>query len=132
MTTHKFCIRVRELVTQIVLLFAFVCCFDSIYAQSSDISSLDRGRKEFASLNLSSEVESRLGHALNVYEKMVQGGRYISSIAELIKDKEMSLPVGLKSDKYVVCIEELYEDSLSDGQKRYIKAICKIPISDKH
>lgn len=81
-----------------------------------------------ASLNWTAETENRVGCALAAFEKMVQAGRFVSSITEIIRDKSIPLPAGVKSKTYTICIEEIYGDSIADGQRKYIKAICVIPI----
>lgn len=70
-----------------------------------------------------------MGNALAAFEKIVRAGRYVGSVSEMIKEKSVSLPIGLKSKKYTICIEDLYVDDTSDGQKKYVKAICVIPTS---
>lgn len=120
----------KVMTTRVMCVLAMLSvCSVNVFSQSKDADDdLDeRTRAEVASLNLPTEVESRMGHALAAFEKMLQAGRYISSISELIRNKEMQMPVGLKSPTYTICIEELYEDSIADGQKSYIKAICVIP-----
>lgn len=81
-----------------------------------------------ASLNWTAETENRVGCALAAFEKMVQAGRFVSSITEIIRDKSIPLPAGVKSKTYTICIEKIYGDSIADGQRKYIKAICVIPI----
>ena len=103
-----------------LLLFLILLNGVNIYSQTD-------AQKLEASLNWSSETEQRVGGALAAYEKMVQAGRYISSISELINDKNLEFPVGLKSQSYTICIDEMHEDSLSSGQKKYISATCVIP-----
>lgn len=81
-----------------------------------------------ASLNWTAETENRVGCALAAFEKMVQAGRFVSSITEIIRDKSIPLPAGVKSKTYTICIEKIYGDSIADGQRKYINAICVIPI----
>lgn len=109
----------------IVLLFLFST--NSIYSQSADVTIDNNAQMVLESLNLSPELEKRVNGALMTYEKMVQVGRYINSIAELINDKDILLPIGLKSKEYTICIDEIYEDSVVGEQSIYIKAICVIP-----
>ena len=97
-------------------------------AQSAVNTSSDEAGKVEASLNWSAETTSRVGSALAAFENMTKAGRYISSIAELIKNRQMPMPVGIKSKTYTICIEEVYVDSLTDGEKLLIKAVCVIPI----
>lgn len=98
------------------------------YAQTSETQSSDEAQNVEASLNLSPEVESRMGNALAAFEKMKQAGRYISSIADLIKGTQMPMPVGIKSGTYTICIEEVYVDSVANVEKLLAKAICIIPV----
>ena len=110
----------------VLLLQFFVLINVGAYSQNSS-SSADAEKIE-ASLNWSSEAESRVGCALAAFEKMVQAGKFVSSITEIIRDKSIPLPAGIKSKTYTICIEEIYGDSIADGQRKYIKAICVIPI----
>lgn len=68
-----------------------------------------------------------MGNALAVLEKVEQAGRYVGSVSELIEGKSVSLPIGIKSGRYTICIEDLYCDNTSDGQEKYVKAVCVIP-----
>ena len=79
------------------------------------------------SLNISSDTELRIANALSAYEKMQQAGRYVNSIAEIITDKNIQLPIGLKSANYTLCISEMYSNCSASDQKMYIKAFCVIP-----
>lgn len=58
---------------------------------------------------------------------MKQAGRYVNSISEIVSDKNIPLPIGLKSSNYTLCIEELYSDCTAGEQKMYVKAVCVIP-----
>ncbi len=112
----------KNLLLILLLLLNEVC----VYSQTE--SSPNDAEKVEASLNWTAETESRVGCALAAFEKMVQAGRFVSSITEIIRDKSIPLPAGVKSKTYTICIEEIYGDSIADGQRKYIKAICVIPI----
>ncbi|MCR5695462.1 MAG: hypothetical protein K6G73_00670 [Marinilabiliaceae bacterium] len=112
----------KNLLLFLLLLLNEVC----VYSQTE--SSPNDAEKVEASLNWTAEAESRVGCALAAFEKMVQAGKFVSSITEIIRDKSIPLPAGVKSKTYTICIEEIYGDSLADGQRKYIKAICVIPI----
>lgn len=112
----------KNLLLILLLLLNDVC----VYSQTE--SSPNDAEKVEASLNWTAEAESRVGCALAAFEKMVQAGRFVSSITEIIRDKSIPLPAGVKSKTYTICIEEIYGDSIADGQRKYIKAICIIPI----
>ncbi len=79
------------------------------------------------SLNISSDTQLRIANALSAYEKMKQAGRYVNSISEIITDKNIQLPIGIKSSNYTLCIEEIYSNCTSSDQKMFIKALCVIP-----
>ena len=111
----------------LLLLTAMMVGTGNSYTQTAETQLPNEAQRVEASLNLSPETENRMGSALAAFEKMVQAGRYISSISELIRDKSVLLPVGVKSKTYTICIEDLYGDSIADGQKKYIKAVCIIP-----
>lgn len=68
-----------------------------------------------------------MGAALAAIEKMEQAGRYVSSLSELLRNKAMPMPVGLKTTQYAICIEEVYADSVGDFQNMLVKAVCAIP-----
>ncbi|MBQ3636428.1 MAG: hypothetical protein II951_12570 [Bacteroidales bacterium] len=72
-------------------------------SSTNNVSSSDEAEKVEASLNWSHEAEGRVGSALAAVENMRAAGRYISSIAELIKNRQMPMPVGIKSKTYTIC-----------------------------
>ena len=112
----------KNLLLVLLLLLNEVCVYSQTESSSNDAENVE------ASLNWTAETESRVGCALAAFEKMVQAGRFVSSITEIIRDKSIPLPAGVKSKTYTICIEEIYGDSIADGQRKYIKAICVIPI----
>ena len=81
-------------------------------------------------INSKPELEKRAQACIATYEKIAQAKNYISSIAELFKNNELTLPIGIKSDKkkYTICIEEIYRDVDKSGTVQYVKAICVIPL----
>ena len=119
-----------EKLYRLAVLTLFVVLTETAYSQTTTetTKTSDETEKVVASLNWSTETTSRVGSALVAFENMTKAGRYISSIAELIKNKQMPMPVGIKSKTYTICIEEVYVDSLTDGEKLLIKAVCVIPI----
>ncbi len=122
-----FFVKRREEILKNLLLFLLLLLNEvCVYSQTE--SSPNDAEKVEASLNWTAEAESRVGCALAAFEKMVQAGKFVSSITEIIRDKSIPLPAGVKSKTYTICIEEIYGDSLADGQRKYIKAICVIPI----
>lgn len=106
------------------LLCASVACAQSSVASTAPT---DNAQRVIESLKLSQETERRVENALAAYEKMKQAGRYVNSISEIVSDKNIQLPIGLKSSRYTLCIEELYSDCTSGDQKMYVKAVCVIP-----
>lgn len=81
-------------------------------------------------INSKPELEKRAQACIATYEKIAQAKNYISSIAELFKNNELTLPIGIKADKkkYTICIEEIYRDVDKSGTVQYVKAICVIPL----
>ena len=118
-----------EKLYRLAVLTLFVVLTETAYSQTTTetTKTSDETEKVVASLNWSQETENRVGSALAAFENMTKAGRYISSIAELLRNKQMPMPVGIKSKTYTICIEEVYSDSLGDGKTLYIKAVCVIP-----
>lgn len=106
-----------------------ILCASVVCAQPFDESVVptDNAQRVIESLKLSQETERRVENALAAYEKMKQAGRYVNSISEIVSDKNIQLPIGLKSSNYTLCIEELYSDCTAGEQKMYVKAVCVIP-----
>lgn len=79
----------------------------------------------------SPEAAKRADAAKATYEKIKQASNYIGSISDLFKNKEIPLPVGIKSESnnYTICIEQFYRDDQNGIERHYIKAVCVIPLS---
>lgn len=110
------------------ILFVILTSAISLRAQSSDATvSAGITQNVVASLDMTPEQEKRMGNALALLEKVEQTKSYISSLVEIVRDNSISLPVGLKSKDYTICIEEMYND---EEQRLYIKAVCVIPMGN--
>ena len=108
---------------------------ESLNVHNQDVTGQDspvknRIQQVLESLMPSQEMEKRVEAAVATYKMMEAAGRYVSSIADILRDKEIPLPVGLKSSKYTICIEQLYNDSISNSQKQFIKVVCLIPTNN--
>ena len=76
-------------------------------------------------------LKNRISSAVATYKKVNQMANYISSLSEMFSKRDIHLPVGIKSTKkdYMVCIEQVYNDTVSASKDVYIKAVCVVPLS---
>lgn len=124
------------------ILALLLLCLCHVNGYGQEVSSYETGNKEFVIPEndkvqqlldklKSPEAKKRADAAKATFEKIKQASNYIGSISDLFKNKEIPLPVGVKSESnhYTICIEQFYRDDTNGDSRHYIKAVCVIPLS---
>lgn len=131
---------VRSTIVFVIILHLLLFCAEvRAHAKTSEKKSEERKDIEIVDevdslvrqMETSEYLKNRISSAVATYKKVNQMANYISSLSEMFSKRDIHLPVGIKSTKkdYMVCIEQVYNDTVSASKDVYIKAVCVVPLS---